>query len=104
MPVIEFPVSGLTEKDYEALEREVARRLARGLPGTVARGFTTKGQMWAAILERPDGAPLQHFCRDKGVYYVLDFTGPAAGRLVDASRRFEEVLKKLPGRSPGQKH
>ena len=99
MPVVEFPVSGLTERDYEALERVVAGRFARGIAGTVTRGVTAKGQMWAAIVERPGGAPLQHFCRDQGVYYVLDFTGPAGGRLVDAGRRFEDLLEKLPSRT-----
>ncbi|MDH3593650.1 MAG: hypothetical protein OEM93_02260 [Rhodospirillales bacterium] len=100
MSVVRFPGSGLTERDFKALRNEVARRLGRGRPGYVTRGVSETGDMWAAILDRPGGYPMQHFCREQGVYYVLDFTGPGAGRLVDASRRFDEVLKRLPERSP----
>jgi hypothetical protein len=100
MSVVQFPSSGLTERDFKALRNEVARRLGRGQPGHVTRGFSDTGDMWAAILDRPGGYPMQHFCREQGVYYVLDFTGPSAGRLVDASRRFDEVLKHLPKPSP----
>jgi hypothetical protein len=56
--------------------------------------------MWAAILERPEGPPLHHFSRDKGVYYVLHFTEDGQARLVDASRSFAEVLDHLPARPP----
>ncbi len=101
MSVVPFPSSGLTERDLRALRNEVARRLATGQRGHVTRGFSETGEMWAAILDRPGGYPMQHFCREQGVYYVLDFTGPGAGRLVDASRRFDEVLKHLAGRRPG---
>ena len=100
MSVVQFPGSGLTERDFKALRNEVARRLGHGQPGHVTRGFGETGDMWAAILDRPGGSPMQHFCREQGVYYVLDFTGPGAGRLVDASRRFDEVLKHLPKLSP----
>lgn len=100
MAVVQFPGSGLTERDFEALRQEGARRLGRGLPGHVTRGFGQTGAMWAAILDRPGGRPMQHFCREQGVYYVLDFTGRGEGRLVDAGRRFDEVLGRLPGRSP----
>lgn len=100
MAVVQFPGSGLTERDFEALRQEGARRLGHGLPGHVTRGFGQTGAMWAAILDRPGGRPMQHFCREQGVYYVLDFTGRGEGRLVDAGRRFDEVLGRLPGRSP----
>lgn len=100
MSVIQFPASGLTEGDFKALRNEVARRLAGGQRGHVTRGVSETGDMWAAILDRPGGYPMQHFCREQGVYYVLDFTGSGAGRLVDASRRFDEVLKRLPKPSP----
>ena len=100
MSVVQFPGSGLTERDFKALRNEVARRLGRGQPGYVTRGVGETGDMWAAILDRPGGYPMQHFCREQGVYYVLDFTGPGAGRLVDANRRFDEVLKHLPERLP----
>jgi hypothetical protein len=100
MSVVPFPSSGLTERDFQALRNEVARRLGRDQPGCVTRGFGERRVMWAAILDRPGGYPIQHFCREQGVYYVVDFTGPGAGRLVDASRRFEEVLKHLPERQP----
>ena len=97
MPVVQFPSSGLTDRDFEALRAEVARRLGRGLPGHVTRGFGQTGAMWAAILDRPGGRPLQHFCREQGVYYLLDFTRRGEGRLVDAGRRFDELLRHLPG-------
>ncbi len=100
MSVVRFPVSGLTERDFEALRRAAARRRERGLAGHVARGYTSNGQMWAAILDRPDGPPQHHFCREQGVYYVLDFSGGHAGRLVDAGRDFDEILKHLPARRP----
>ncbi len=100
MSVVQFPGSGLTERDFKALRNEVARRLGRDQPGYVTRGVSETGDIWAAILDRPGGYPIQHFCREQGVYYVLDFTGPGAGRLVDASRRFDEVLKRLPERLP----
>jgi hypothetical protein len=98
MSVVQIPVSGLTESDFEALRREGSRRRDRGLAGHVARGFTSNGQMWAAIVDRPDGPPLHQFCREQGVYYVFDFTGNSAGRVVDAGRDFAEILKHLPGR------
>jgi hypothetical protein len=101
MSIIQFPSSGLTERDFRALRNEVARRLGRDRPGCVTRGFGERGVMWAAILDRPGGDPMQHFCRERGVYYVIDFTGPSAGRLVDAGRRFDDVLKHLPERLPG---
>lgn len=100
MSVVQFPVSGLTESDFEALRREGESRRDRGLAGHVARGFTRNGHMWAAILDRPAGPPLHHFCREQGVYYVLDFTGGDAGRLVDAGRDFDEILRHLPARAP----
>jgi len=103
MSVVQFPVSGLTESDFEALRREAESRRDRGLAGHVARGFTSNGQMWAAILDRPDGPPLHQFCRDQGVYYVLDFTGGDAGRVVDAGRDFGEILSHLPTRPPGHR-
>ena len=96
MSVVEFPGSGLSEADYEALKAEVGRRLARGLPGHLTRGFSETGAMWAAIVEQPGGPPLHQFCRDKGVYYLVDYSGPPSGRLVDASRSFREILKHLP--------
>lgn len=98
MSVVQFPVSGLTESDYEALKKEGSRRQGRGLAGHVTRGFTNRGQMWAAILNRPGGTPVHQFCREQGVYYVLDFSR-GDGRLVDASRSFTEILAHLPERA-----
>ena len=100
MTVVQFPSSGLTEQDIQALREAVARRHERGLPGRMTRGAGQSGRIWAAILDRPGGRPLQHFCREQGVYYLLDFSGPGEGRLVDASRRFDDVLKHLPGPPP----
>ena len=100
MSVVQFPSSGLTERDIQALKEAIARRHERGLPGHVTRGAGQSGHMWAAILDRPGGRPLQHFCREQGVYYLLDFTSHGEGRLVDASRRFDDVLKYLPGPRP----
>lgn len=97
MTVVQFPGSGLTERDFEALRAEAVRRLGRGLPGHVTRGFGQTGAMWAAILDRPGGRPVQHFCREQGVYYLLDFTDHGEGRLVDAGRCIEELLGRLPG-------
>jgi hypothetical protein len=98
--VIEFPASGLTEGDLEALRGEGYRRLLRGAAGHVTRGYTPSGLMWAAILDRPGGSPVHHFCRDKGVYYVLHVGADGQARLVDANRDFTEVLAHLPGRPP----
>ena len=92
MTVVDFPASGLTESDFKALRR----RLAQGLAGHATRGYNAQGQMWAAILDRPDGPPVHHFCRDKGVYYVLDFSDGGPGRLVDSGRSFAAVLDHLP--------
>jgi hypothetical protein len=100
MTVVEFPVSGLSESDFEALRGAGLRRLKQGLAGHVTRGYNKRGRMWAAILERPEGPPLHHFSRDKGVYYVLHFTEDGQARLVDASRSFAEVLDHLPARPP----
>ncbi len=100
MTVVDFPASGLTEGDIKALEGAATRRLGQGLAGHVTRGCNAKGQMWAAILERPDGPPLHHFYRDKGVYYVLDFSDGGPGRLVDSGRSFGAVLDHLPGEAP----
>ena len=98
MTIVEFPTSGLTKKDCEALEREGAKRRIEGLPGYVVQGVGDSGARWAAILDRPGGLPLHHFSRDQGVYYLLDFSGGAPGRLVDAARDFREILKHLPSR------
>ncbi len=100
MKVVQFPSSGLTERDIQALKEAVARRQNRGLPGHVTRGAGQSGHNWAAILDRPGGRPLQHFCREQGIYYLLDFTGPSEGRVVDASRRFDDMLRHLPGPPP----
>lgn len=100
MTVVEFPASGLTEDDFRALQFEATRRRRLGLAGSVTRGYNARGQMWAAILERPNGPPLHHFCRDRGIYYVLDFSDGGPGRLVDSSRSFNAVLKHLPKEPP----
>ncbi len=100
MKVVQFPSSGLTERDIQALKEAVARRQSRGLPGHVTRGAGQSGHIWAAILDRPGGRPLQHFCREQGVYYLLDYTSHGDGRLVDASRRFDDMLRHLPASLP----
>ena len=100
MAVIEFPASGLTERDYRALQAVGYRRLLYGAPGHVTRGYTPSGLMWAALLERPDGAPVHHFTRDKGVYYLVHYTADGDARLVDANRSFDEILARLPERPP----
>ena len=100
MTVIDFPASGLTERDYKALQGEGYRRLIYGAPGHVTRGYTPSGLMWAAILERPDGSPVHHFTRDKGVYYLLHVAPDGNARLVDANRSFDEILAHLPQRPP----
>ncbi len=100
MTVIDFPASGLTERDYKALQGEGYRRLIYGAPGHVTRGYTPSGLMWAAILERPEGSPVHHFTRDKGVYYVLHVGSDGRARLVDANRSFDEILARLPQRPP----
>jgi hypothetical protein len=97
MSVVQFPGSGLSERDFQTLREAAARRQGRGLPGHVTRGFGQTGAMWAAILDRPGGRPMQHFCREQGVYYLLDFTDHSEGRLVDAGRRFDDMLRRLPG-------
>ena len=98
MSVVEFPTSGLTKKDCETLEREGARRRGQGLPGTVVQGVGASGARWAAIVDRPGGPPLHHFSRDQGVYYLLDFSDGAPGRLVDAARDLRALLEHLPAR------
>ncbi len=96
MTVVDFPASGLTESDFKALRGEGCRRLNQGLAGHVTRGYNARGQMWAALLAKPNGPPVHHFCRDKGVYYVLDFSDGGPGRLVDSGRSFAAVLDHLP--------
>ncbi|MEM7221936.1 MAG: hypothetical protein AAF495_03090 [Pseudomonadota bacterium] len=100
MTVIDFPSSGLSEQDLQALKSEGYRRLEQGLAGHVARGRDETGQTWAAILRNPSGPPLHYFWRDQGVYYVLHVARSGKSRLVDAHRDFTEILRRLPDEPP----
>lgn len=70
-----------------------------GLPGYVTQGVGKSGARWVAIASHPGGPPVHHFSRDKGVYYLLDFSDGGPGRLVDAARDFRAILKHLVARS-----
>ena len=96
MTVVAFPASGLTEADYQALQAEGYRRLEKGLPGVVTRGYGEDGQLWARLAQRPGGRPLFYFYKESGVYYVVDFGHDGTARLVDAQRSIARVLENLP--------
>ena len=61
----------------------------------MTHGVGKSGARWAALATRPGGPPVHHFSRDKGVYYLLDFSDGGSGRLVDAARDFRAILKHL---------